>query len=107
MPAQRTFGLRGFTLKRELIKARLPGFTLIELLIVIILFSMTTFIAAAAYLSFERDQRVKSAVLTLKNDLRFTQNKALSGDKNTSTNCTASARTLVGWYIQIRIPINS
>ncbi|MBI2012763.1 prepilin-type N-terminal cleavage/methylation domain-containing protein [Candidatus Curtissbacteria bacterium] len=77
------------------------SFTLIELLVVITLFALTAGIVAAAYNTFERNQRLKNAALALKTDIRFTQNKALSGDKSTVSNCGAQT-TLVGWYLRVQ-----
>jgi len=73
------------------------GFSLIEILVVIALFSLTAFVVAAAYSAFERNQRLKTAALTLKNDFRFAQNRALTGDK---TGCAATS-TLGGWYVEL------
>src|SRR3990167_10709224 len=70
-----------FTLRRKLINVRLPGFTLIELLIVISIFGLTASLITASYLTFERNQRLKAAAQKIKTDVRFTQNKALTGDK--------------------------
>lgn len=86
------------------------GFTLIELLVVITLFGITSSLITASYITFERNQRIRNAAQTLKNDLRFAQNKALAGDKgvpNSGGSCTDLAQccpngnndTLVGWYV--------
>jgi len=75
------------------------GFTLIELLIVIVLFGITSTLITASYLTFEKNQRIKNAAQTLKNDLRFAQNKALAGDKGANSECP-QASTLVGWYVK-------
>src|SRR3989344_9089026 len=82
---------------------RRRGFTIIELLVVISLLGITTTLVSAAYLSFERRARVKSAALDLKSNLRLAQNKALSGDKGvpgTSESCPASDK-LVGWFVRM------
>ncbi len=79
------------------------GFTIIELLIVMSLLGIATTLVSAAYLSFEKRERVKSAALDLKSNLRLAQNKALSGDKGisgTSEICDTSS-TLVGWFVRI------
>lgn len=76
------------------------GFTLIELLVVITLFALTSSFIAAAYVSFERGQRVKNAAQTLKSDIRFAQNKALAGDKGAAGACSSTS-TLGGWYVEL------
>lgn len=80
---------------------RRPGFTLVELLIVISLFALAAGLIGASYLSFERNQRLKSAALSLKSDIRLIQNKALSGDKSGVGAC-ATNTTLVGWYLKVK-----
>lgn len=79
-------------------RLRRLGFSLIELLVVIGLFSLTAGIVIAAYSNFNQTQVLQNAALALKNDIRFTQNKALSGDKSTTVNC-GSGSTLIGWYL--------
>src|SRR3990167_2070667 len=79
------------------------GFTIIELLIVMSLLGIATTLVSAAYLSFEKRERVKSAALDLKSNLRLAQNKALSGDKGipgSGEECPAG-NTLVGWFIRL------
>lgn len=99
------------TINHKLLTINRPAraFTLVELLIVITLFGLTAAAVVAAYLSFERNQRLKNGALALKNDIRFVQNKALSGDKvadvavpNGCPTTGASASTLVGWYIKMQ-----
>src|SRR3990167_4917878 len=81
------------------------GFTIIELLIVISLLGIATTLVSAAYLSFEKRERVKSAALDLKSYLRLAQNKALSGDKgiagSPATEICDTFSTLVGWFVSI------
>src|SRR3990167_7502376 len=76
---------------------RKAGFTLIELLIVITLFAITSSLITASYITFEKNQRIRNAAQTLKNDLRFTQNKSLAGDKGvsnvSSSDCTDTSGT--------------
>ena len=82
---------------------RRRGFTIIELLVVISLLGITTTLVSAAYLSFERRERVKTAALDLKSNLRFAQNKALTGDKGipgSGEEC-AYGNTLVGWFVRL------
>jgi len=79
------------------------GFTIIELLIVMSILGIATTLVSAAYLSFEKRERVKSAALDLKSNLRLAQNKALSGDKGisgTGEECPFG-NTLVGWFVRI------
>ncbi|MBI4037896.1 type II secretion system protein [Candidatus Curtissbacteria bacterium] len=79
------------------------AFTLIELLIVITLFGLSTSLITASYLTFERNNRVKQASLTLKNDLRLIQNYALTGNKNSppATCPIGDNIRLNGWYIYL------
>ena len=97
------------------------GFTLIELLVVITLFGIVSTLITASYTTFERNQRIRNATQTLKNDLRLVQNKALAGDKGVSNvsggDCTDFAKccpnsyetspgvfdtfSLVGWYVTL------
>jgi len=80
------------------------GFTMIELLIVLSILGVAATLVTASYLGFEKRERVKSAALEMKNQIRFAQNRALSGDKGFGTNlddmCPATS-TLVGWYVNI------
>ena len=76
------------------------GYTLIELLIVIAIFGITISIVTASYLTFERSQRFKNAATQLKSDIRYAQNKALTGDKSQPA-CLASNKVLVGWYVSL------
>lgn len=75
------------------------GYTLIELLLVIAIFGITISLVTASYLTFERNQRFRNAALQIKGDLRYAQNKALSGDKS-SVKCTIDGYTLAGWYVR-------
>src|SRR3989338_10011742 len=80
------------------------GFTFIELLVVITIFGLTASLVTASYLTFERNQRLKNAALTLKNELRLIQNRALSGDKappSDPESCYSKEGILVGWYLKI------
>ncbi len=78
-----------------------PGFSLIELMVVISLFGIAASLITASYLSFERNQRVKTASSQFKSDLRLVQNSAHSGDKNPAGVGCASGSTLGGWYLEI------
>ena len=77
------------------------GFSLIELLVVVSLFGITASLITAAYLSFERSQRIKSAASALKSDLRLVQNQAYSGDKGAGGLCSATS-SLGGWYLSLK-----
>lgn len=68
------------------------GFTLIELLIVIAVISILATIGVPVFTTFNKNQTLKNAASELKSNLRFAQNKAVSGDKS---GCSG---TLVGWY---------
>jgi prepilin-type N-terminal cleavage/methylation domain-containing protein len=70
------------------------GFTLIEVVVSIGIILVVVGTVIANYNGFNNTQTLKQAALTLKNDLRFAQNKALSGEKPTS-NCT----TLSGYRV--------
>ena len=92
---------------------------MIEMLVVITLFGIVSTLVTASYVTFERNQRIRNATQTLKNDLRFAQNKALAGDKGVSNvsggDCTDFTKccpnsyetspsvidtfSLVGWYV--------
>lgn len=76
------------------------GFSLIELLVVITLFALTSSLITAAYVSFERGQRVKNTAQALKSDIRFAQNKALAGEKGAAGACSSTS-TLGGWYVEL------
>lgn len=57
------------------------GFTIIELLVAM---SITLLLAGgiiASFNTFNDNQRVQQGAITLKSNLRFAQNKAISGDK--------------------------
>ncbi len=77
------------------------GFSLIELLIVVAIFGLTVSLVTAAFITFDRNQKLRNAALQLKSDLRQAQNKALSGDKGSGSATCPSTATLGGWYIQI------
>lgn len=77
------------------------GFSLIELLVVIAIFVLTSTMVLAGYLTFERNQRLKSAALDLKSNIRLAQNKALTGDKADIGAC-GTPTTLVGWYVRFQ-----
>ncbi len=77
------------------------AFSLIELLIVVAIFGLTVSLVTAAFITFDRNQKLRNAALQLKSDLRQAQNKALSGDKGSGAAACPTASTLGGWYIQI------
>ena len=90
----RTINYQQLTINRKS-----KGFTLIELLVVITLFAITSTLITASYLTFEKNQRIKSAAQTLKNDLRFAQNKALAGDKGANREFPGTS-TLIGCDVE-------
>lgn len=72
----------------------MKGFTLIEVIISVTISLLLMGAIIANYNSYNDNQSLKQAALTLKNSLRFAQGKALSGEKP-QLGCT----TLVGWDI--------
>lgn len=88
------------------VQSLVRGYTLIELLIVIAIFGITISIVTASYLTFERNQRFKNAASQLKTDLRFTQNKALTGDKS-QARCLLPGSVLVGWYVAVQYGVSA
>jgi len=75
------------------------GFTFVELLVVISLMAIVGASVSAAFLSFEKRQRLTEATGVLKNTLRQVQNNALSGNK---TQCVDTDR-LAGWSLLVAI----
>lgn len=78
------------------------GFTLIELIVVVLIIGILFSIGVAKYGEFNRSQIVEQAALDLKNNLRLAQNKAFSGEKDTSV-CgdpgDVNTKSLDGWYV--------
>jgi prepilin-type N-terminal cleavage/methylation domain-containing protein len=72
----------------------MKGFTLIEVVVSVSIALLTTGFIIANYNSYNDIQILKQAALTLKNDLRFVQSKAISGQKPTS-----GCLQLTGWKI--------
>lgn len=82
-------------------------------MVVVSLFGISASLITASYLSFERNQRIKSAANNFKNDLRLIQNSAISGNHGASdgtfilggsnnTYCPVdSTHTLGGWYLNM------
>lgn len=80
----------------------LRGFSLIELMVVISLFGLASSLITASYINFERNQRIKNTASRIKNDIRFVQNKATTGDKGPGgVDCNASSTDLGGWYFEV------
>jgi len=71
----------------------MKGFTLIEVIVAVAISLMVTGFILVNYNSFNDTQTLKQAALTLKNNLRFAQSKATTGQKPTS--CTQ----LVGYSV--------
>ena len=95
----RNLKIKSFKFQVSSFKLR-QGFGLIEFMIVITVFGIATAVITASFLTFERNQRLKSAASMLKNDIRLAQNKALAGDKGPAAECAVTS-TLVGWYLKI------
>lgn len=72
-----------------------PGFTLIEVMVAVTIALVLTGLVIANYNSHNDTQTLKQAGLTLKNNLRFAQVQAMSGEKP-ALNCT----TLAGYSVQ-------
>jgi prepilin-type N-terminal cleavage/methylation domain-containing protein len=72
----------------------MKGFTLIEVVVAISIALLVTGLIIANYNTYNDIQTLKQATLTLKNDLRFIQSKAISGEKP-SSGCSQ----LQGWNI--------
>lgn len=77
------------------------GFSLIELLIVVAIFGLTVSLVTAAFVAFERNQKLRNGAQQLKSDLRQVQNNALSGNKGSGSAVCPATSTLGGWYLQI------
>ncbi len=81
-------------MKKELVPSKAEGFTIIELLVTIGIVLLLSGGVVAAFNNFNESQRVKQSAITLKSNLRYSQNKAISGSKPTS-GCT----TLGGYRV--------
>lgn len=57
------------------------GFTLVELLVAVSILGIIFGIGISQYIRFNRRQLVEQTALTLKNNLRLAQNKAIAGEK--------------------------
>lgn len=57
------------------------GFTLIELLVASTILLTLSGVVLVNYNNYNENQRVRQAVLTLKNNLRFAQSRAFNGEK--------------------------
>ncbi|MDP2632314.1 MAG: type II secretion system protein [Candidatus Curtissbacteria bacterium] len=101
-----------YNLKSIIFKEK-HGFSLIELMVVVSLFGISASLITASYLSFERNQRIKSAANNFKSNLRLIQNSATSGNHgandetfveggSNNTYCPVdSTHTLGGWYLNM------
>lgn len=74
---------------------RKQGFTLIELLISLTIIGILTGIGIVSYNDFNQRQTLKATALTLENNLRQAQNKAVAGGKPVSCSC------LSGYQVEI------
>jgi prepilin-type N-terminal cleavage/methylation domain-containing protein len=68
-------------------KKKYSGFTLIELLVAITIFMLFIGVGVAGYNQFNERQKVRQAILNLKNNLRFAQTKAISSEKTPGVAC--------------------
>ena len=59
----------------------MKGFTLVELIVAICIAMIVTGLILVNYNTYNDKQRVKQAAYTLKNDLRYIETKASSGEK--------------------------
>lgn len=80
-----------------------PGFTLVELLVAITIMSLLMTFGIASYNNFARSQTLRNAALELKTNLRFAQNQALAGVKDSS----CGTNELVGWYMHFTVSSSS
>ncbi len=64
------------------------------------IFGLTVSLVTASFLTFDRNQKLANAALTLKSDLRQVQNNALAGNKGAGGICPSTS-TLGGWYLLI------
>jgi prepilin-type N-terminal cleavage/methylation domain-containing protein len=71
----------------------MKGFTLIELMVAITVSLFITGGIIVNYNAYNQTQTLKQAALTLKNDFRYIQSKAASGEK------PSGCATLTGWQI--------
>lgn len=96
------------TIKQSSNKTICSGYSLIETLVVIAIFGITISLVTTSYLTFERNQRFRNSAAQIKSDLRFTQNKALTGDKGFKTTDSVCPKNslLVGWYFMTRVDTN-
>ena len=75
-----------------------PGFTLLEVLVAATVISLLSGISLVGYNRFQERQQLVAVKEQLRNDLRLTQQKALSGEKPAGW-CAASGQTLAGWRL--------
>lgn len=86
---ERSYDLRikGFTIRRTLLRKNLvivqQGFTIIELLVAVVTMTLLFAVGFANYRGFQDRQGLISASRSFKADLRFAQERALSGTKPT------------------------
>jgi prepilin-type N-terminal cleavage/methylation domain-containing protein len=73
------------------------GFTLIELMTAVTIAAVIFGFGIASYNKFNDSQKVKQAAITLKNNLRLAQTKAMTGEKPSS--CETANIGLVGYEL--------
>ncbi len=69
------------------------GFTLIEIIVAVTILLVITSVGISNYSGYNQGETVRQTALTVKNDLRYLQGKALSGDK------PAGCTKLTGWQM--------
>ncbi len=84
----------------------MKGFTLIEVMVSVAVALLVTGFIIANYNSYNDVQVLKQAALTLKNNLRFAQSKAMNGQIPTPTpmNAPPICSTLVGYTVTFTPP---
>lgn len=80
--------------------ARPPaGFTLVELLVVSVIIGLLVTVSLANYNRYNRKRMVRKAALELVTNLRYAQEKALSGQKKSGTG-SCDPDELAGWKLE-------
>ncbi len=73
----------------------MKGFTLLEVIVAVSIALVITGFVIANYNNYNDRQQLRQAALTLKNNLRFAQNKSASGEKPKNSPC----EQLIGWRV--------
>jgi len=64
------------------------GYSLIELLVVMAIIAILAMFGIAAYQQFNKTQTLRQAAMTVKNDLRKAQTRAMASEKPPTSSCT-------------------